>query len=207
MIIKTLVVGPLDENTYIVGDEDTRDAIIIDPGDEPERIMDMVREEGVRIDAIICTHAHFDHIGAVGDIKRETGARVLIHGDDLDIFRSARDHAVLWGFEIDELPQPDGLLEEGDLIRVGGLDFKVIHTPGHSPGSISIYGEGVVFTGDTIFRDSVGRTDLPGGSLEMLKGSFRRLLRLPEDTRVLPGHGADTTIGREKRKNFFVHEL
>jgi glyoxylase-like metal-dependent hydrolase (beta-lactamase superfamily II) len=207
MIIKTLIVGPLEENTYIVGDEDTRDAIIIDPGDEPERIMDAIREDALKVDAIICTHAHFDHIGAIGDVKKGTGTRVLIHGDDLDIFRRAREHAMFWGFEIDDLPEPDGLLRDGDLIRVGGLEFRVIHTPGHSPGSISIYGEGVVFTGDTIFRDSVGRTDLPGGSLDMLKESFRRLLQLPEDTRVLSGHGPETTIGRERVENFFVHEL
>ena len=207
MIIKGLIVGPLDENTYIVSDEKTGEAIIIDPGDEPDRIMDVVKKDNLRVKAIVCTHAHFDHIGAIGDIKKATGAEVLVHGDDLDIFRAARDHAIFWGFEIDDLPEPDGLLNEGDVIRVGGLEFKVLHTPGHSPGSISIYGEGVVFTGDTIFQGSVGRTDLPGGSLGRLKESFSRLLKLPEDTRVLSGHGPETTIGREKVENFFVHEL
>jgi len=207
MTIKTLTVGPLAENTYIVFDEGVREAIIIDPGDEADRIMDVVKDNNLRVTMIICTHAHFDHIGATGDIKRSTGAGVFIHGDDLEIFKSARDHAMFWGFEIDDLPRPDGLLKEGDIIKVGKLEFRVIHTPGHSPGSTSLYGEGVVFTGDTIFRDSVGRTDLPGGSPAMLRESFYRLLRLPEDTRVLPGHGPETTIGREKQYNFFINEL
>jgi glyoxylase-like metal-dependent hydrolase (beta-lactamase superfamily II) len=207
MIIKTLTVGPLDENTYLVSDEKTGEAMIIDPGDEPDRIMEVVREDNLKIKKIVCTHAHFDHIGAIGDIKRMTDAKVLIHGDDLDIFRVARDQAIFWGFEIDDVPEPDVLLGEGDIIRVGSLEFKVLHTPGHSPGSISIYGEGVVFTGDTIFQGSVGRTDLPGGSLSTLKKSFSRLIKLPKDTRVLSGHGPETTIGRERVENFFVHEL
>lgn len=207
MILRRLVVGPLEENCYIVADEKTKDALIIDPGDESERIVEAIKENDLKVVAIVLTHAHFDHLGAVGDIKRETGAKVLIHGDDFEIFRTARQQAVLWGFEIDDIPEPDGLLKDEDVIRAGGIEFKVIHTPGHSPGGISLYGKGIVFTGDTIFRGSVGRTDLPGGDIRKLKNSFRRLLELPEETRILSGHGPETTVRREKEENFFIHEV
>jgi len=207
LIIRRLVVGPLQENCYVVEDGDTKEAIVIDPGDEAERIIETIRGDKSGVSAIICTHGHFDHLSAIGDIKRETGARLLIHEDELMIFKTAREQAMLWGFDIGDIPDPDGMLKEGDIIRVGNLEFKVIHTPGHSPGGICLYGEGVVFTGDTLFLDSVGRTDLPGGDMEMLKKSFRRLLDLPDETEVFPGHGPETTIGREKRENYFIHEL
>lgn len=207
MIIRKLVVGPLQENCYIVGDDRTREAIVIDPGDEPDRIVETIKEDKLNVSTIVCTHGHFDHLGAIGDIKRETGAKVLIHNDDLFIFKTARQQAALWGFEIDDMPDPDETVKEGDIIRVGNLVFKFIHTPGHSPGSICLYGEGVVFTGDTLFQDSVGRTDLPGGNMEKLKESFKRLLNLPDEIVVFPGHGPDTTIGRERQENFFIYEL
>jgi len=207
MIIKRLVVGPLEENTYIIGDETTKQAIVIDPGDEPDRIMDVIKENGLEVNAIICTHAHFDHIGAAGDIKDKTGAKILIHQDDLETYGLARDQAAFWGYAVDDLPRPDSFLEEGDAIKAGNLSFTVMHTPGHSRGGICLYGEGIVITGDTIFQGSVGRTDFPGGSIEKLRESFKRLLELPENTQVLSGHGPETTIGREKTSNFFVHEL
>lgn len=207
MIIRKLVVGPLQENCYIVGDDRTREAIVIDPGDEPDRIVETIKEDKLNVSTIVCTHGHFDHLGAIGDIKRETGAKVLIHNDDLFIFKTARQQAALWGFEIDDMPDPDETVKDGDIIRVGNLVFKFIHTPGHSPGSICLYGEGVVFTGDTLFQDSVGRTDLPGGNMEKLKESFKRLLNLPDEIEVFPGHGPETTIGRERQENFFIYEL
>jgi glyoxylase-like metal-dependent hydrolase (beta-lactamase superfamily II) len=207
MILERLVVGPLEENSYIVGDETTKDVIVIDPGDEGDRIIDLIKGQGFKVNAVICTHAHFDHVGAIGDIKAETGAKILLHKEDMDTYAMAKDHGALWGFDVDDLPDPDGFLEEGDEVKVGSLTFKVLHTPGHSPGGICLYGEGIVITGDTIFQGSVGRTDFPGGSHEMLKKSFGRLLELPDDTKVYSGHGPETTIGREKASNFFVHEL
>lgn len=206
MIIKKLIIGPLEENCYIVGDEDTKQAIVIDPGDEPDRVIELIRDNSLRVSNIICTHSHFDHIGAVGDIKKAVGAKILIHRDDIELYDGAKDQAILWGYELDDIPEPDGFLNEGDEIRVGQLTFKILHTPGHSPGGICLYGEGVVFTGDTLFQGSVGRTDFYGGDMEKLKESFRRLLGLPEDTKVLSGHGAETTIGREKKENFFAEE-
>jgi glyoxylase-like metal-dependent hydrolase (beta-lactamase superfamily II) len=207
MIIKRLVVGPLEENCYIIGDEETKDAIVIDPGDEPDRIIETIKDNGFKIKAIICTHAHFDHIGAITEIKRETQAMILLHKDDMELYKNARDQAAIWGYDVDDMPEPDGYLNEGDSIRVGDLSFKVLHTPGHSPGGICLYGEGVVFTGDTLFQGSVGRTDLYGGNMSELKRSFKRLLELPEDTTVFSGHGPSTTIRTEKRENLFIEEL
>ena len=207
MIIKKLVVGPLEENSYIVADEKTKQALVIDPGDEPDRIIELIKNNAFEVKAIICTHAHFDHIGAVGDVKKVTGAKVLIHESDMELYRGAKDQAAFWGYDLDDIPEPDTFLNEGDEVRIGNLTFKVLHTPGHSPGGICLYGEGVVFTGDTLFQGSVGRTDFHGGDMAKLKESFKRLLGLPEDTTVFSGHGPETTIGREKRENFFITEL
>ncbi|NOZ68356.1 MAG: MBL fold metallo-hydrolase [Deferribacteres bacterium] len=207
MIIKRLVVGPLDTNAYLIGDEATRQAVVVDPGDEPERILDLIKDSGMEVNAIICTHAHFDHIGAAGDIKNATGARILLHRDDLENYELVRDQAAIWGYDIDELPPPDGFIEEGNNIQVGNLSFRVMHTPGHSPGGICLYGEGIIITGDTIFKGSVGRTDFPGGSVERLRESFKRIIALPDETAILSGHGPETTVGTEKRENFFVREL
>ena len=207
MIIKKLVVGPLEENSYVAADEKTKQALVIDPGDEPDRIIELIKNNAFEVKAIICTHAHFDHIGAVGDVKKVTGAKVLIHESDMELYRGAKDQAAFWGYDLDDIPEPDTFLNEGDEVRIGNLTFKVLHTPGHSPGGICLYGEGVVFTGDTLFHGSVGRTDFHGGDMAKLKESFKRLLGLPEDTTVFSGHGPETTIGREKRENFFITEL
>ncbi len=207
MQVKRLVVGPLEENTYIVYDKETKEALLIDPGDEPDRIEDILRSEGLKVKYLVCTHAHFDHVGALPELKKSTNAEILIHPDDLEIYEAARDMAAFWGYDIDPLPKPDLFVKEGDVIKIGNLSFKVIHTPGHSPGGICLYGQGAVFTGDTMFAGSVGRTDFHGGSLSKLKESFKRLISLPEDTLVYPGHGPETTISEEKQNNFFIHEL
>lgn len=207
MIIKRLAVGPLETNAYIIGDESSRQAIIVDPGDEPDRILDEVNKDGLKVDSIICTHAHFDHIGAAGDIKKETGAGIFLHKSDLESYDLAKDQAAFWGYSVDDLPRPDDFLDEGDEVKVGNLRFKVMHTPGHSQGGVCLYGEGVVITGDTIFAGSVGRTDFAGGSIEELRKSFRRIIELPEDTKVYSGHGPETSIGREKVENFFMNEI
>ncbi len=207
MIIKRFAVGPLETNAYIVGDESTGQAIVIDPGDEPDRILEVINSEGLKVIAIVCTHAHFDHIGSAGDIKEATGAKILLHNEDLETYELAKDQAALWGYSVEDLPQPDRYLSEGDELKIGNMNLRVMHTPGHSRGSICLYGEGILITGDTIFQGSVGRTDFPGGSMEHLKNSFRRLIELPDDTKVFSGHGPETTIGREKVGNFFMSEL
>lgn len=205
MIIKSLVVGQLEENCFIIGDKRTKKAIVIDPGDEPDRIMELIRDNSLDVRYIICTHAHFDHVGAVTDIKKETGARIVVHNDELELYHGARDQAIFWGYELDSLPEPDMMVKDGDEIKVGSLVFKVLHTPGHSPGSICLLGEGIVITGDTLFAGSVGRTDFYGGDTDKLRNSFERLMLLPPETRVLAGHGPNSTIGRESSGNYFLN--
>ncbi len=207
MIIKKLVVGPLEANAYIIGDEVTKNAIVVDPGDEPDRILDEINGGGLKVDSIICTHAHFDHIGAAGDLKKATDAKLLLNKNDLETYGLAKDQAAFWGYSVDDLPQPDEFIDEGDEIKVGNLNFRIMHTPGHSRGGICLYGEGILVTGDTIFAGSIGRTDFPGGSIEELKKSFKRIIELPEDTKIYSGHGPETTIGREREENFFMNEL
>ncbi|MEW6600912.1 MAG: MBL fold metallo-hydrolase [Nitrospirota bacterium] len=207
MILERLVVGPLEENTYIIGDETTRQAIVVDPGDESDRIIEIIKDRGLQVHSIICTHTHFDHIGAVGDIKKATGARILIHREDQQVYETAKDQAAFWGYDFNDIPQPDGYIDEGDNIQIGSVNFKVMHTPGHSPGGICLYSDGVIITGDTLFKGSVGRTDFPGGDMDALKHSFRRLLGLPENTRIYSGHGPDSTVVIEKRTNYFVNEF
>ncbi len=206
MFIKKLVIGPLEVNCYVVVDEITKTGIVIDPGDEPDRIIGIINENKLKIDSIVCTHAHFDHIGAAGDVKKATGARILLNKKDLDLYKAAKDQAVIWGFDISDIPEPDGYLDEGDRINAGNLTFEVLYTPGHSPGGICLYGNGVLFSGDTIFQGSVGRTDFHGGDLAALKKSFKRLLSLDDNTKVLSGHGPETTIARERKENAFVYE-
>ncbi len=204
MIVKSVVVGPLQVNCYIIGDEAAKKAMVIDPGDEPDMIMDAVRKNNLTVEYIICTHGHFDHVGAVSDIKKETGAKVVLHREDLAIYDSAADLAHYFGLELEPQPAPDLFVKEGDIIKMGSLSFEVHQSPGHSPGGIILYGEGIVITGDTLFAGSIGRTDLPGGDEKKIGKSLRSLLSLPDATRVLSGHGPSSTIGREKRVNPFA---
>ena len=207
MVIRPIVVGPLQENCYVLADEAAKEAIVVDPGDEPDRILDVVGKLGLSVRLIVCTHGHFDHVGAVVDIKKETGAPVLIHHDDMFLYTAANSAGALWGFEVEPQPESDGFLKEGDTLSFGGLTMTVMHTPGHSPGCICLYGNGTLISGDTLFAGSVGRTDLPGGDMNKLKQSFRRLMSLPEETQVFAGHGESSTIGFEKRENMFADEF
>ena len=207
MIIRSLVVGPLENNCFIIADENTKEGLVVDPGDEPDRILDLINKNSFNIKYIVCTHAHFDHVGAVPDLKKETGAKIVIHRDELEIYKSTKDQAAIWGYELDPLPEPDMFVSEGDKIEVGDLRFEILHTPGHSPGGICLYGEGILITGDTLFAGSVGRTDFYGGDMEKLKRSFRRLLSLSDKIKVLPGHGPETTIGQERTDNFFSYNF
>jgi len=207
MKIEIIVVGPLQVNCFIVYDEESLDAMVIDPGDDAGKIIRFIEDNKLLVSRIVCTHAHFDHIGAVRELKDKTGAPVLLNKGDVDIFLRADSQASLWGFQLEQPAKPDIYLSNGDEIAIGKLRFKVLHTPGHSPGGICLYGEGVIFTGDTIFAGSVGRTDFPGGSMAELKRSFSWILSLPPETGIFPGHGPLTTVKNEKEFNFFVHEL
>jgi len=204
MIIRSLVVGPLEVNCFVIWDEASKRSMVIDPGDEPDRIMEIIKNESLSVDYIVCTHAHFDHVGAVADIKKDTGARIVIHRDELEIYHGAKDQAAFWGYDLDPLPEPEIFVKDGDELTLGGISFKVLHTPGHSPGGICLFGEGVVVTGDTLFAGAVGRTDFYGGDMNRLRESFKRLISLPPETEVLPGHGPNSTIGRERSENVFL---
>jgi len=207
MKIENIVIGPLQVNCFVVYDEESHDAIVVDPGDEAEKIIGPIEDRKLKVSRIICTHGHFDHIGAVTKLKEKTGAVVMLHKGDLDIYMQADKQGALWGFHIEQPPAPDMFLAEGDEVAVGRFSLKVLHTPGHSPGGICLYGEGVILTGDTIFAGSVGRTDFPGGSLTDLKRSFARIIALPPETMIFSGHGPLTAVKNEIEDNFFVHEL
>jgi glyoxylase-like metal-dependent hydrolase (beta-lactamase superfamily II) len=207
MILKSLIVGPIAANCYILGDENTKQGVIIDPGSEADRVLEMVKETGLTIKFIIATHGHFDHTAAVGPLKNSLGCDFLLHQEDIPFVRHAKEAARAWGFDIDQVPDPDKFLKDGDILNLGGLELKIIHTPGHSPGGISIHlaREKVLFTGDTLFQGSIGRTDLQLGSMEDLIRSIKeKLYVLPDDTVAFCGHGDQTTIGEEKKYNFFV---
>lgn len=207
MFIKTLIVGPLECNCYIVADNATTVAMVVDPGDEPDRIIDEIIKNSFILQYIILTHAHFDHVGAVAELKKTFNAKVAVHEDELKLYNAVKDQGAFWGYDIEPLPKPDILLKENDKIKIGSLLFEVLHTAGHSPGSICLYGEAMVLTGDTLFQGSVGRTDLYGGDIAKLRGSFKRLLTLPSQTKVLPGHGLASTIGEEEKENLFREEI
>lgn len=205
MMVRSLVVGQLETNCYVVVEEEQKLAMVIDPGDEPDRILELAG--GLDVQYIVLTHAHFDHAGAVQEIREATGADIAVHAAEMPVYEGISDQAAFWGFLMEPLPPPDIVLGEGDELLLGNTSFMVIHTPGHSPGGICLYGEGIVFTGDTLFAGSVGRTDFPGGSLKELKASFKRLMTLPPGTIVYPGHGPATTIEKELSDNMFSEEF
>ncbi len=208
MKIKKFEVGPLLVNCYVVFDEKSSEAFVVDPGDEPDLIMDFIKEEGLNLKYIICTHGHFDHIGAVKEIREETGAKIILHKADLEIYRNSPEIALqFFGIEIEPQPEPDILFEDDETLQIFGKELKFIHTPGHSPGSISIYIDGLIFTGDTLFAGSVGRTDLVGGSMHALLQSLKKIANLPHNTVVYPGHGPKTKLEIELKTNPYYHEI
>ncbi len=207
MINTRIVVGPLEVNCYILADEQTGAAVIIDPGDDAEEILKIIRNENLKVRYIINTHAHFDHVGANARLKEATGAEILMHEADVAMLADAADQAIIFGSRIAQPPQPDRYVRDGDEIRAGEVRLKILHTPGHSRGGICLLGDGMVFTGDSLFAGSIGRTDFDGGDLMSLIGSIKaKLLTLPGDTIVYPGHGPETTIRDEKRENPFLNE-
>ncbi|BCV21907.1 MBL fold metallo-hydrolase [Moorella sp. Hama-1] len=205
MFLKTLVVGPLGANCYLIGCPETNEGAVIDPGAEGERILAAAREAGLAIKQIINTHGHGDHIGANGTIKKATNAAILIHKLDAPYLNDPGSNlSALMGFR-ETSPPADRLLEENDTISVGKtITLKVIHTPGHTPGGICLQGEGLVFTGDTLFAGSIGRTDFPGGSFGQLINAVKeKLFTLDDALVVYPGHGPASTIGAERVDNPF----
>lgn len=226
LIHEILPVGWLQCNCHVVGDAESREAIVIDPGDEVGRILAVVARHDLKVRAIVVTHAHIDHVGGLRRIHQATGAPVFMHPDDLPLYSTLEAQAAWCGMAPPEKVEVDGLLREDDMVRWGRYQARVIHARGHSQGSVCLYlpsdappavpgetraGEpetsaaGTLFAGDTLFAGSIGRTDLPGGSFEQILRSIHgKLLVLPEDTVVYPGHGPATTIGQEKETNPFL---
>jgi glyoxylase-like metal-dependent hydrolase (beta-lactamase superfamily II) len=203
--VEPLVVGPLFSNCYIVWDKDKKEGAVIDPGDDADNILKAINELGIEIKYILATHGHFDHVGAVAPLRRELNVEFLAHKDDFFFIEDGEKSARKWGIDIDQPPKPDRFIKDGDKIKIGSFELEVLHTPGHSPGGVSFFHNGMVFSGDNIIQGSIGRTDFRKGSFEDLEKSIKtRLYTLPDDTIVYGGHGPVTTIGDEKKYNAFV---
>jgi hydroxyacylglutathione hydrolase len=225
LIHEILPVGMLQCNCHIVGDPQTREAIVIDPGDDAGRILEVIERHHLKVTAIVITHTHIDHIIGLRRVQEATGAPVSMHADDVELYHMLDSQAAWLGWKTPEEVQIDQLAREGDAIRWGRYEVQILHTPGHTPGSICLYmpsdiplaprdasaakstksGTGQLFAGDTLFAGSIGRTDLWGGSFAGIIRSLKgKLLELPDDTIVYPGHGEATTIGKERATNPFL---
>ncbi len=207
MIVQSITVGAFQENCYILGDEATGTGALIDPGDEAARISIAVEQTNLEISQIIVTHAHIDHVGAIAQLVDEYACPVLMHEEAEAMLQTVPQQAMMMGMRFGKVPKVDRNIADSEVVEVGPLRLHALYTPGHAPGHLSflVEGENLVFSGDALFAGSVGRTDLPGGSMETLLRSIEeRLLPLPDETRVLSGHGPATTIGRERATNPFL---
>jgi glyoxylase-like metal-dependent hydrolase (beta-lactamase superfamily II) len=213
MLVETFPVGLLQCNCVVIGDPESGEAIVVDPGDEPARVQQVLREHGLRCRAILITHTHIDHVGAIAELKDATGAKLMLHRADVPLYDMLGVQASWLGgmLAAPERAAVDEHLEHGDRVKAGALEAETLHTPGHTPGSLCFHfaaADPLLIAGDTLFAGSVGRTDLPGGDFEQELASIRdRLLVLDDRTRVIAGHGPETTIGRERRRNPFLQEL
>lgn len=207
MIIEVLAGGPFAMNVYLVGSEGTGDAVLIDPGYESERLLARAQEKGLKVGAVLCTHGHIDHVAEAAACRRATGAPLCLHRDDRFLIDELAAHAALFGLPRPAPPTIDRFLADGETVTVGDLSFRVLHVPGHTPGHVAFVVGGRAWVGDCLFRDSIGRTDLPGGDAGTLLASIRdRLLPLGDEVVAYPGHGPETTMGYERRNNPFLNE-
>jgi glyoxylase-like metal-dependent hydrolase (beta-lactamase superfamily II) len=209
MLHKILPVGPLQCNCSIVGDEETREAMVIDPGDQVEDILHILREAKLQLKQIVITHAHIDHVGGAMKLKAVTGATILMNQSDYALLKMLDMQAAWVGMQPPGDVKIDEGIGDGRVLQIGGIAGNVIHTPGHTEGSICLHfpQQKKLIAGDTLFAGSIGRTDLPGGSMEkILRSLHTRVLALPDETQVTPGHGPQTTIGEERETNPFLQE-
>ena len=207
MIIEQLTVGPLQENCWLIADEQTRECVLIDPGDEADRLLDAVHQAGCTLTAIWLTHAHFDHLGAVADILRRYAVPVHLHPADQPLYERARESGMLYGLQIETPPPVSDNLTEGGRVSIGSTVFTVWHVPGHSPGHVAFISDEYCFSGDLLFAGSVGRTDLPLCDARAMHASLLRVATLAPVVRVFPGHGKETTIARELASNPFLRGI
>lgn len=210
MIHEVLTVGPLQCNCSILGDETSREAIVVDPGGDVSRIVAVLERHGLAVKQILITHAHIDHIAGAARLKRLTGAPVLYNQNDLPLVKMMDEQAGWIGIATPEVPAPDDTLDEGKIIAVGNISGSILHTPGHTEGSVCLYlpKESLLLAGDTLFAGSIGRTDLPGGDFRKILSSLQeRLMALPDDVAVVPGHGPRTNIGTEREGNPFLQSI
>ncbi|MEE9219721.1 MAG: MBL fold metallo-hydrolase [Acidobacteriota bacterium] len=203
--VRGFTCGPFQTNVYLLEDQERREAWVVDPSLESESVLEELERAQLTLRVIVNTHAHLDHIFHNRLFKERTGAEIWIHEADVPLLAAAPEQGRMFGVAAQESPPPDRLLNDGERLRFANFEFEVIHTPGHTPGGICLHAPGLLLAGDTIFAGSIGRTDLPGGSYNTLIRSIQdRLLPLPDDTRILSGHGPETTIGRERRTNPFI---
>ncbi len=208
MLFETIVVGPLGVNCFILGDKQSQEGVVVDPGADCEIIRDSIARFGIKVKYIINTHGHFDHVGCNRQLQEQTGAELLIHQGDLALLSMASRSAQKYGLSVEDSPSPSRHLTDGMTLEFGHRCIEVLHTPGHTQGGCCLYlaKEKLLITGDTLFADSVGRTDLPGGDHGQLIASIKaKLMPLPDETIVWPGHGPSSTIGRERRLNPYIN--
>jgi hydroxyacylglutathione hydrolase len=209
MFHKIFPVGPIQCNCSVIGDEQTHEAMVIDPGDQVDEILDILHQQNLKLTQIVVTHAHIDHVGGAMKLKAATGAPILMNQDDYALLKLLDMQATWLGMQPPGPVQVDDAINNGRVLKIGNISANVIHTPGHTEGSICLYfpTEKRLIAGDTLFAGSIGRTDLPGGSFEKIMSSIRgRLMALPDDTDVIPGHGVATTIGTERETNPFLQK-
>ncbi len=208
LYVRKLVVGELQTNCYIVADPARKKALVIDPGAQAERILEALKEDSLSLISIILTHAHPDHTGALESVAQDAPVPLFVHSEDLSLLQDPFVGLSFGGKRPSRSLRELKTIEDKEKVSVGGFHFTILYTPGHSPGSISVYGEGHLFTGDTLFASGVGRCDLPGGDWQRLARSIRdKLLFLPPETLLHPGHGPDTTLDKERRCNPFVRQI
>ncbi len=205
MYVKTITVGAFQENSYLVVDDRSSRAVIVDPGSEGERLVEAIDRSGATLEAIWITHAHVDHVGAIAFVKRKWDVPIYLHPLDRRLYEAAGLQAQVYGLPFEEPPAPDHEFADGQQIKVGDAEMTVLHAPGHSPGHVVIHGNGIALVGDCLFAGSIGRTDLPFSNPPQLAASLEKISALPPETVVYPGHGMETTIGQERLSNPFLN--
>ncbi len=205
MVVQTITVGAFQENCYLVVDDRTNHAVIVDPGSEGDRLIETIDRSGAQLHAIWITHAHVDHVGAVASVKRQWDVPIYLHPLDRRLYEAASRQAEVYGVPFEEPPAPDREFADGQRLTVGNAEMTVMHAPGHAPGHVVIHGNGIALVGDCLFAGSIGRTDLPFSNPPQLASTLHRIAALPPETVVYPGHGMETTIAQEKLSNPFLN--